>query len=104
MAAHSTSTKHIWKTFFILLIITTVEVGLGMYNSANPGDMNWTILKWAFIIMTIWKAYFIVVDFMHVGSEEKSLKLTLALPMIILIPYLLFIILNEAIYVHGTLH
>ncbi len=103
MAAHSSSTKHIWMTFFILLIITSVEVGLGIYNSSNPGEMNWTILKWSFIIMTLWKAYYIVVNFMHVGTEVKSLQMTLLLPMVILIPYLLFIILNEAIYVHGTL-
>ncbi len=103
MATESTSTSHIWKTFFILLVITSVEVGLGMYNSANPGDMNWTVLKWSFIIMTLWKAKYIIMDFMHVGHETKSLKLTLFLPMVILIPYLLFIILNEAIYVHGTL-
>ncbi len=103
MADHSGSTKLIWKVFFILLILTAVEVGLGITNSANPGFMNWTILKWTFIIMTLVKAYYIVAYFMHVRDEKKSLQLTLILPMFILIPYLLFIVLNEAIYVHGTL-
>lgn len=105
MGAHAEgSTKKIWVVFFILLIVTAVEVGLGIYNSENPGEINWTLLKWTFIILTLFKAYYIVSEFMHLGHERKGLIWSLALPMAILVPYLLYILLTEASYVFGTMH
>ncbi|MCT4664630.1 MAG: cytochrome C oxidase subunit IV family protein [Flavobacteriales bacterium] len=98
------STKKIWVVFFILLIVTAVEVGLGMYNTANPGVINWTLLKWTFIILTIFKAYYIVSEFMHLGHETKSLKLSLLLPIFILVPYLIYIVLTEGTYIYNQMH
>ncbi|MGB0428066.1 MAG: cytochrome C oxidase subunit IV family protein [Flavobacteriales bacterium] len=103
MEAHAGSTKKIWVVFFILLVVTAVEVGLGIYNSENPGIINWTLLKWTFIIMTLFKAYYIVKEFMHLGHERKSLIWSLILPIVILVPYLLYILLAEAEYVFSTL-
>ena len=37
---------------------------------------------------------------MHLGHEEVSLKWTILLPAIILVPYLLFIILNEGVHTY----
>ena len=36
--------------------------------------------------------------FMHLGDEKKSLQWTILVPAFILVPYLLFIILTEAIH------
>ncbi|MGB0870768.1 MAG: cytochrome C oxidase subunit IV family protein [Flavobacteriales bacterium] len=105
MGAHTEgSTKKIWIVFFILLVVTAVEVGLGIYNSENPGVINWTFLKWTFIVLTLFKAYYIVAEFMHLGHERKSLNWSLALPIVILVPYLLFILLNEASYIYELMH
>jgi cytochrome c oxidase subunit IV len=104
MAGQAGSTKKIWVVFFILLIVTAVEVGLGIYNSANPGVINWTFLKWTFIIMTLFKAYYIVAEFMHLGHETKALKWSLLLPVFVLVPYLLWIVLTEAGYIHNLMH
>lgn len=98
------STKKIWRVFFLLLFVTAVEVGLGMYNSANPGVIDWTLLKWTFIILTIFKAYYIVQEFMHLGHETKALKLSILLPIFILVPYLIYIVLAEAGYVNSLMH
>ena len=98
MAEHS-GTWWIWKVFWILLIVTTVEVVLGIIKPAVLVDTNLlgtSLLNLVFIVLTIVKAAYIVMQFMHLGYEVKGLKLTILLPALILIPYLLFILFAEA--------
>jgi len=99
MADHK-GTWLIWKIFWILLIITTVEVVLGIIK---PEIMltqlfGTAILNYVFIILTIVKAAYIVQVFMHVKFENKAMKYVLYLPTLILIPYLTFILLTEGSY------
>jgi cytochrome c oxidase subunit IV len=58
------------------------------------------LLNHIFIILTLVKAGYIVLQFMHLGHEKKSLKWTILLPAIILVPYLLFIVLGEGAYAY----
>lgn len=91
--------KKIWFYFWVLLAITTVEVGLGLIwknLSANPENI-WGIIKTTFIILTLFKAFFIVWEYMHLGHERKNLKWTILAPYIIFVLYLTFICLNEAL-------
>tara|TARA_Y100001968_G_C19054680_1_gene570835 strand:- start:116 stop:454 length:339 start_codon:yes stop_codon:yes gene_type:complete len=96
----------IWKVFWILLIITALEVFLGILkvNEVLPEvliDDKFLGLEWLthiFIVLTLIKAAYIVNIFMHLGFERKSLRWTILLPAFILIPYLLFIVLTEAVY------
>ena len=91
----------IWKVFWILLVVTTVEVALGIIK---PGFLvenqflGTKLLNHIFIVLTLVKAGYIVLAFMHLGHERKSLKWTILIPPIILIPYLLFILLTEGGY------
>ena len=99
MAEHN-GTWWIWKVFWILLIVTTVEVVLGIIK---PEFMltqvaGTSILNYVFIILTIFKAAYIVQVFMHVKFEIKAMKYSLYLPTLILIPYLTFILLTEGSY------
>ncbi len=90
--------KKIWFYFWVLLAITTVEVGLGLIwknLSANPENI-WGIIKTTFIILTLFKAFFIVWEYMHLGHERRNLKWTILAPYIIFVLYLTFICLNEA--------
>jgi len=57
------------------------------------------LLNWIFIILTLVKAYYIAWDFMHIRDERSSLKSSIVLPLLILIPYLIFILLVEADYI-----
>jgi len=57
------------------------------------------LLNWIFIILTIVKAYYIAWDFMHIRDEKSSLQSSIVLPLLILIPYLVFILLVEADYI-----
>ena len=86
--------KTIWKVTLLLSIITAVEVALGAFIKQGSGA--WPFVKWSFIIMTILKAGYIVVVFMHLGDEKKSLKSMIIVPYIMFIIYLMFIALWEA--------
>jgi cytochrome c oxidase subunit IV len=60
-------------------------------------------LNWIFIILTIVKAYYIAWDFMHIRDERVGLKNAIVLPLVILIPYLAFILLLEADYIFDVM-
>tara|TARA_Y100000991_G_C21824716_1_gene285441 strand:- start:286 stop:603 length:318 start_codon:yes stop_codon:yes gene_type:complete len=105
MSEH-TGTWWIWRVFWILLFVTAVEVILGIIKPAILTDNSFlgtSLLNLIFIILTIIKAAYIVMEFMHLGDEVKGLKLSILLPAIVLIPYLMFILLNEGNYIFGTL-
>ena len=99
------STREIWIVFWILLIVTAIEVALGIIKP--PILMNYflglKLINWIFIIMTIIKAYYITWDFMHVRDEKPFLKNTIVLPLLILIPFLLFILLWEGSYIFDVM-
>ena len=103
--AEASSTRKIWIVFWILLILTTVEVLLGIFKPPfmlSNYLIGVSLLNMTFIILTIVKAYYIVGTFMHLGHETKPLQISIVAPMCILIPYLLFILLSEASY-HGAI-
>ena len=87
---HETSTKAIWTTFWILLIITLFEVGIAFTS------IPMSILKWIFIGLTIVKAYFIVFNFMHLKHEAKILRWVILLPFIFIL-YLIYICITEGL-------
>ena len=97
--------QKIWGVLFVLSVITTVEVVLGILKPQPLLTMlfGMKILNWIFIILTILKAYYITWDFMHVRDERDSLKGSVVLPLIILIPYLAFILLLEADYIFNIM-
>ena len=95
MAHHSeevgkVTRKKLWRVFWIMFFITLGELVVG-YNAEAWGlldDHRATMfgLKVFFIFFTIAKASFIVLSFMHLGDEKKSLK------WVILAPYCSFIV------------
>ncbi|MCE2711209.1 MAG: cytochrome C oxidase subunit IV family protein [Cryomorphaceae bacterium] len=89
--------KKIWKVTLLLTIITVVEVGMGAY--IKQGTSIWPLVKWSFVIMTLVKAAYIVLVFMHLGDEKKSLRYVILVPYILFILYLIFIALTEALAV-----
>lgn len=79
----------------VLSVVTALEVLLGVWwDSLN---LPWTAVKLAFIGMTILKAGYIVLVFMHLGDERKSLKWLILGPYTLFISYLIFICLTEAL-------
>ncbi len=92
----------IWKVFWILLIVTTVEVVLGIIKPEVllTQFLGTSILNIIFIVLTLLKAFYIVAEFMHLKFERTNLIWTIALPVLILIPYLAFIVLTEGGYMN----
>ena len=93
--------KTIWKVTGLLTLITIVEVALGAMIKQN--SESWPFVKWFFIILTLVKAGYIVLSFMHLGEERKSLKFVLLTPYLIFIFYLMFILLSEGSAVDAAL-
>ena len=100
--AHESNTKRIWFVFALLSVVTTVEVALGMVKPAALYMTNFlgmNLLNWIFIILTLFKAYYIVWAFMHMEGETKALRRAVVWTVIFLVLYLIFILLVEANYV-----
>lgn len=80
-----------------MLIITIFELIIG---SLAPGN-GWSGTLWLkllFIGLTILKAAFIVMSFMHLGHEVKFFKMVVLIPYIVFMSYGIFIILDEGTY------
>lgn len=89
-------TKWIWKVFWIMLIITIVELIVGFQKDAwNLGKL---FLQVFFISLTVVKAYYIVYSFMHLKDENRPLRYSIIYPFMMLIVYLIFIVLTEGTY------
>jgi cytochrome c oxidase subunit IV len=71
--------KKIWKTAFILLAITVVE-----FIMAFTMDRG-ILLYFLFIALTVWKAKYIMMEFMHLGDEVKPLFYSIIVPLIFLV-------------------
>ncbi len=80
----------------LLSVVTIVEVAMGMMWSRDESMAMF--LKVSFIGLTLFKAGYIVMIFMHLGDEKKSFQWTILAPYFILIGYLIAICLNEALY------
>jgi len=80
--------KKLWFVFWLLLIITLVEVFVGI--KAPDWGLSPLFLKFFFIGFTIVKAFYIVYTFMHLGEEERWTKWLIIGPFTIFILYLIF--------------
>lgn len=92
--------KKIIKTTIILSIITVVELGLGllMYALNLPDDLRRLLIKGVIIILSLAKAYFIVSIFMHLGDEIRNMILTIVIPLMLFIWFILAFIIDGNSY------
>ncbi len=77
--------KRIWKAFWILLILTIVELALGLSvyyidMEANPSEMLVLFIKGVICILTLAKAFYIISIFMHLGDEVRNLIMSIGIP------------------------
>ncbi len=94
--------RKLWNVFWIMLAVTIVELIIGsnamQWGLLNPDRTSTVVLKVIFIGLTIGKAFFIVMSFMHLGDEKKITKYSILVPYTIFILYLIYIIVAEANY------
>jgi cytochrome c oxidase subunit 4 len=83
---HGSGTKRIWKTFWLLSVLTVIELGIGLsiYNIHKGDSPNETLVlafKGMVCILTLAKAYYIVSIFMHLGDEIRNMIMTIVVPL-----------------------
>jgi len=78
------STKIIWRTFWILLIITCVELTLGMFVAPLFPSLK-LMFNVLYIFLTLVKAFYIVAEFMHLRHELKNLLMTIVVPLFLFV-------------------
>lgn len=77
-------TKRIWRTFWLLLIITVIELALGFLMYFMEGNLSSLIilfLKGVIVILSLAKAFYIVSIFMHLGDELRNMIMTIVVPL-----------------------
>jgi len=84
----SFSTKTIWRTFWVLLIITCIELIIGMFIAPHfhPYKHWFNVL---YMILTLTKAFYIVAEFMHLRHEIKNLIMTIVVPLMLFVWFVL---------------
>lgn len=85
------------KVTILLTLITVIEVALG--GLIKQSSEAWPFVKWTFIVLTLLKAGYIVMVFMHLGDERKWMRNVILIPYALFILYLIFIALWEALAV-----
>lgn len=95
--------KRIWIVFGILSVVTIIEVALGIIKPVfltHTYLLAMKLLNWIFIILTLYKAYYIAWAFMHLEHETKGLRRAIVWTGVFLISYLIFILLTEGNYIY----
>ena len=82
--------KKIWRTFWLLSVITAIELGIGLsiytiHKGAHPNASLVLMFKGLVCILTLAKAFYIVSVFMHLGDEIRNLVMTVIVPLMLFI-------------------
>jgi len=89
---HSGGTGKIWKIFWVLSVLTIVELGLGYFLYAKGHELSYaTVLSTKIVIgiLTLAKAYYIVSVFMHLGDEIRNFIMTIVVPLILFVWFII---------------
>ncbi|MDR3679662.1 MAG: cytochrome C oxidase subunit IV family protein [Flavipsychrobacter sp.] len=92
-----TQIKRIWKVFWVLLLITLVEVVLGMFFSH---EMPKVLVAFLFLALTLLKAGYIVAIFMHLGDEVKNFIVTVLIPLVLFVWFIIAFLADGGFWLH----
>ena len=85
---HASGTGRIWKTFWVLSLLTIIELGLGYFLYFKHGNLAYGFIlstKLLIAALTLAKAYYIVSIFMHLGDEIRNMIMTIIVPLMLFI-------------------
>ena len=86
--SYEDSIKSVWKGLALLAGVTVAEVILSLLKAQDwARDLSWLFILLALliIVLSIYKAYFIIYEFMHMAYEVKGLAMTVLLPTFLLL-------------------
>ena len=95
--------QKIWMVFALLSVVTIIEVIFGIIKPAfmiENSIFGLKLLNWFFILLTIYKAYYITWSFMHMDGEVKWFRRSVVWAGVFFIMYLTAIILIEGDYIY----
>ncbi len=80
------------RTFIRVTLILAIVTGIE-YLIAFTVPHDYKLLRVSiFVLLTIVKAFYIVAEFMHLGHEKRSLKLSVVLPMLFVVFFIFIMI------------
>ena len=89
---HASGTGRIWKTFWVLSLLTVIELGLGYFLYWKNGQLSYGFTlstKLLIAALTLAKAYYIVSIFMHLGDEIRNMIMTIVVPLCLFIWFII---------------
>ena len=95
--------KRVKKTTILLSVITIIELGIGLtiytiHKGENPSHLLVLMFKGTVCILTLAKAYYIVSVFMHLGDEIRNMIMTIVVPLILFIWFIIAFIMDGNSY------
>ena len=86
--------KRIRKTTIILSVLTAIELALGLaiytvHKGPEPSAALVLGFKGLICILTIAKAYYIVSVFMHLGDEIRNMIMTIVVPLLLFVWFII---------------
>lgn len=86
--------KRVRRTTIKLSVITVFELALGLsiytiHKGENPSHLLVLMFKGLICIMTLAKAFWIVSVFMHLGDEIRNMIMTIVVPLMLFIWFIL---------------
>lgn len=100
---HGMDKKRIWRVFWILAGITSVEFVIALGIAPHLTGAAHDFVNPVYIVLTLFKAYFIVAFFMHLKFEKAGLIMAIILPVLFIIGLILALT-NESHYWIGLRH
>ena len=83
--------KLVWKGCAVLAVVTLIEVGVSLFQKGHVvsgiEDLSMVVYGAAIIIaiLSAYKAYYIIYNFMHMAHEVPGLRVSVLLPTALLI-------------------
>ncbi|MBV6655846.1 MAG: cytochrome C oxidase subunit IV family protein, partial [Mameliella sp.] len=85
------SKKLVFKGLVLLAVVTLVEVFFSLLGKGHVigglEDISWLgyVIGLILIVLSIYKAYYIIYEFMHMRYEVKGLAMSVLLPTVLLV-------------------
>ena len=89
------SRRRIWRVFWILLGITSIEFVIALGIAPHYPGAHW--VNPLYIVLTLFKAFYIVGYFMHLKFEKLDMALAIIVPVLFIIG-LILVLTNESHY------
>ncbi len=95
--------KKVRKTTILLSVITVIELAIGLsiytiHKGENPSHLLVLMFKGVVCILTLAKAYYIVSVFMHLGDEIRNMIMTIVVPLMLFIWFIIAFIMDGNSY------